>query len=81
MEDFFKICSKIRPITTTLTSFMAGMFFCEKIYWISFIMMLIVFGNLFYLKSTDQNMKKYGILPSGKKNLKPKFIKPKSKKR
>lgn len=29
----------------------------------------------------DQRMKKYGILPSGKKNLKPKFVKPKNKRR
>lgn len=81
MKDIFEICKKLRPVSVTLSSFMAGIFFCEKMYWITAVMSLIIIVNLFYLKSKDQTMKKYGLLPNGKKNLKPKLIKPKNKRR
>jgi|GEM_PF-7117448 len=60
MNTIFKICSNIRPLTVSINSFMAGLFYCEKMYWIAAVLALIVIINLFYLQSKQNSNESKG---------------------
>lgn len=51
MKKIFEICSELRPLTTIMNSFIAGIFFYEKMYWFAGVMLFVVVINLPYLKS------------------------------